>query len=220
MGEHDGVYDEILPGDDAISYIESVIDEEPVKAAWACRAVLSEEDIGEKRRRRVEQLLEQTMQNPVNWKEAVLEWAESPSKESWDELMQFVRLDDLYDRLRDAYAYLRATDVEGDLLFRCIAETGMTSDVQDLVATGEVHPQTVADRAAKAGPAGGAWLVLAARAAQAREDKLGVIRWLKKAYASGTDRQMVDMFAAELWDRADEELRGMIRDQGWSPLGA
>lgn len=221
MADENSVYDEIFPGDDAVEFIEGLLEaDEPKKAAWACRAMLSDEALSDDKRRQVESLLEDSMENPVNWKEAVLEWAEDPSLESWRELMQFVDLDDLYDRQRDAYAYLRTTDVDGDLLFRCLAESGMTPDIQELVDSGEVSPEVVGERAAKApDTANGSWLALAARAAFARDDELGVIRWLKRAYNSDTDPGLVEIFTYELWSRADEQLRETLREQGWAPVG-
>lgn len=210
---------ELFPCGDAVAYAEQQLENgETDEAAWTCRALLSDDELNDDDRERIETLLERTADRPVGWKEAVLEWAEDPSVEDWRELMQFVDVDDYYDRVRDAYAFLRPVDVDADLLFRCLAEDGLTSDVQELVATGEVAPETVAERADKAPAASrGMWLALAARAAAAGGDDLGVIRWLTRAYDTDTDPQLVEMMSYELWAGADEQLRSILRDQNLAP---
>lgn len=219
MTNNSGTDEHLFSNGEAIAHIETLVDDEPRKAATLCRAVLTERELDDKSRERVESMLEETMNNPVAWKEAVLQWADNPSLQRWRELMQFVRPDDLYDRLRDARAYLRGRGIEADLLFRCLTdEVGTTPDVLQLVSSGEVSPNTVAERAEKApATAEGVWYAMAGRAALARGDELGVVRWLKRAYNSRTDRQLVEINCYELWGEADDQLRDILEKKGLAP---
>lgn len=209
----------LFPDGDVVAHLAELVDKKPDQAATLCRAVLAERDLDDAKRERVESLLEQTMDNPVAWREAVLQWARDPSLEGWRRLMRFVRPDDYYDRLRDACAYLRGVNVDANLLFRCLTdECGATPDVQSLVATGDVRPEVVGERADKAPPgAAGIWHALAARAALARGDELGVVRWLTRAHASQTDRELVDMNTHQIWLEADDQLCETLEQKGLAP---
>ena len=206
-----------IPGDTRIAYLEDLAEDEPARAVTICRGVLAG-DPDDEERRRLESILEQAMENPVAWKQAVLQWAEEPSQEGWRRLMQFVAIDDCYDRLRDAFAYLRTTSVDADLLFQCLTEHGSTPDVHELVASGEVSPVVVAARARSAPETSkGLWYAMAAQSAFARGDELGVVRWLSCAHASQTDRVLIELNTHRLWRKADDKMRGMLRKKGLAP---
>lgn len=120
---------------------------------------------------------------PAGWEESLAKFAESPSRDAWRELMRFVPPDQVYLRLRDAIGRLRALGVNGDMIFRCASESGMTPDLIELVEQGCVAVDTLVERAARSGGAKTTYLGLAAEAAFLAGDMLGTVRLLRESIA-------------------------------------
>ena len=118
---------------------------------------------------------------PAGWEAALAKFAESPSRDAWSELMRFVPPDHAYLRLRDAIGRLRALGVDGDMIFRCASESGLTADLIELVEQGCVTVETLVERAAHSGGAKTTYLGLAAEAAFLAGDMLGTIRLLRES---------------------------------------
>jgi hypothetical protein len=73
--------------------------------------------------------------------------------------------------------------VDGDSIFRCASEYGITPDLIELVEDGCVAVATIVERAARSGGARTAYIGLAAEAAFLRGDMLGTVRLLREAIA-------------------------------------
>jgi hypothetical protein len=80
---------------------------------------------------------------------------------------------------RSAVRHLRKRGVEGNLLFLCACEWGLTPDAIELVEEGLVRPETLIERAERAGGARTTYIGLAAEAAYLAGDFLGTVRLLR-----------------------------------------
>jgi hypothetical protein len=91
---------------------------------------------------------------------------------------------------------------------------GTTHDAIELVESGAVEPEVVAQRAVEAPRAAGIWLGLAAQAALARGDTFGVVRYLREAYERSGPSFPPDLSAM----RIREEVGFLIADDGWKVM--
>ena len=96
----------------------------------------------------LEAILGRLAASPAGWTEALTEFAKAPSVERWRELMRFVPPEYLFQRHREAVRRLRAMGVDGNMLFRCASEYGLTPDLIGLVEDGCVAVSTLVERAA------------------------------------------------------------------------
>lgn len=120
---------------------------------------------------------------PPGWGEALSGFASAPSPEAWHELMRFAPPEYFYQRTRDAIRRLRKLGVDGDSLFRCASEFGLTPDLIELVEDGCVAVETIVERAARSGGAKATYLGLAAEAAFLTGDMVGTVRLLRQSIA-------------------------------------
>jgi hypothetical protein len=74
--------------------------------------------------------------------------------------------------------------VEGDSLFRCASEFGLTPDLIELVEYGCFAVGTIVERAARSGRARTTYIGLAAEAAFLAGDMLGAVRLLRDSLAN------------------------------------
>ncbi len=118
---------------------------------------------------------------PPGWGEALTGFASAPSPEAWRELMRFVPPEYIYQRTRDAIRRLRKLGVDGDSLFRCASEFGLTPDLIGLVEDGCVAVETIIERAERSGDARTNYIGLAAEAAFLSGDMLGTVRLLRES---------------------------------------
>ncbi len=118
---------------------------------------------------------------PPGWEEALTGFAGAPSPEAWRELMRFTPPDYIYQRTRDAIRRLRKMGVDGDTLFRCASEFGLTPDLIELVEDGCVTVGTLVERAGRSGGARSTYIGLAAEAAFLAGDMLGTVRLLRES---------------------------------------
>jgi hypothetical protein len=152
-----------------------------VEAAAVVRLALAKPDCPDAEELR--SVLAKLASPPAGWEESLANFAESPSHNAWRELMRFVPPDHAYLRLRDAIGRLRALGVDGDMIFRCASESGMTPDLIELVEQGGVTVKTLLERAAHSGGAKTTYLGLAAEAAFLAGDILGTVRLLRESIA-------------------------------------
>lgn len=131
----------------------------------------------------LEAILDHLAASPVGWTEPLAEFARSPSLERWRELMRFVPPQYVYQRQREAVRRLRSLGVDGDMLFRCASEYGLTPDLIELVEDGCVTVSTIVQRAARSEGAEATYLGLAAEAAFLAGDMVGTVRLLRQSNA-------------------------------------
>ena len=131
----------------------------------------------------LEAILDRLSASPVGWTESLAEFARSPSLERWHELMRFVPPQCAYQRQREAVRRLRSLGVDGNVLFRCASEYGLTPDLIELVEDGCVAVSTILERAARSGGARTTYIGLAAEAAFLAGDMLGTVRLLRESLA-------------------------------------
>lgn len=131
----------------------------------------------------LEAILARVAASPGGWVESLAEFAKSPSLERWRELMRFVPPEYAYQRHRETVRRLRSLGVDGDMLFRCASEYGLTPDLIELVEDGCVTVRTIVERAARSGGAKATYLGLAAEAAFLAGDMVGTVRLLRQSIA-------------------------------------
>lgn len=136
---------------------------------------------------KLEEMLDSLSETPEEWDELLDRFSASPSLERWRELMQFVPPELIYLRQRSAIRQLRKRGMEGNLLFLCACEWGLTPDAIELVEEGLVRPETLMERAGRAGAARATYTGLAAEAAYLSGDFLGTIRLLRESIQSESE---------------------------------
>ncbi|UFS69032.1 hypothetical protein LPW11_14140 [Geomonas sp. RF6] len=159
----------------------------------------------------IEKLLEQTGAPPPGWADAVVDFSRNPTAEKWDALMYFTPQEVLYERTRNTLRMLRRLGTDANTLFRCATRDATFPEAFELVESGEVDPETVLERAAKAPPqTKGLWLGLAAEAAFARGDELGTVRFLKMACDHAVKGVGPEMSVKAIRSRAGSSLNEML----------
>jgi len=151
---------------------------------------------------------------PAGWEESLARFAELPSRDAWRELMRFVPPDHAYLRLRDAIGRLRALGVDGDMIFRCASEFGMTPDLIELVEQGCVAVKTLVERAAHSGGAKTTYLGLAAEAAFLAGDMLGTVRLLRESIAHENEWCSADPHLIFIRERAAPAQTDLLNRAG------
>ena len=151
---------------------------------------------------------------PDGWVESLGEFARAPSIERWRELMRFVPPEYYYQRHRETVRRLRVLGVDGDVLFRCASEFGLTPDLIELVEDGEVSADTLIERANRAGEARATYLGLAAEATFLAGDMFGALRLLRSAMARENEWCSVIPHAFFVRERASPEQRALLDQAG------
>ena len=131
----------------------------------------------------LEAILDRLAASPAGWMDSLAEFASSPSLERWRELMRFVPPEYAYQRHREAVRRLRLLGVQGDTLFQCASDYGLTPDLIGLVQDGCVSVMTIMGRAARSGDAKATYLGFAAEAAFLAGDMVGTVRLLRQSIA-------------------------------------
>ncbi len=152
-----------------------------IEAAAVARLALAKPDCVDAAELRA--ILSMLASPAAGWEESLAKFSESPSCDAWRDLMRFVPPDHAYLRLRDAIGRLRTLGVDGDMIFRCASEFGMTPDLIELVEQGCVAVETLVERAGHARGAKTTYLGLAAEAAFLAGDMLGTVRLLRESIA-------------------------------------
>ncbi len=148
-----------------------------VEASAVARVALARPDCVDAQQ--LEELLDKLSEPPDDWRELLDQFADAPSIDRWRQLMQFVPPDLIYLRQRSAIRHLRKRGLEGNMLFLCACEWGLTPDAIELVDDGLVSADTLIERAERAGGARATYIGLAAEAAYLAGDFLGTVRLLR-----------------------------------------
>jgi hypothetical protein len=159
-------------------------------------------------------ILDRLAASPAGWTEALTEFAKAPSVERWQELMRFVPPEYLFQRHREAVRRLRALGVDGNMLFRCGSEYGLTPDLIGLVEDGCVSVSTLVERAAASRGAKTAYLGLAAEAAFLSGDMLGTVRLLREAMVRENEWLSVYPHVFFIRERASAEQKDFLDRAG------
>jgi hypothetical protein len=154
---------------------------EILEAATVARAALEQDPCPDYEA--IERLLYTFDEAPAEWNELLYGFAQEPSLGRWKELLKFVPDDLLYQRIRNSIRRLRALGVDGNILFLCACELGMTPDAIGLVEDGLVAASTIVERASTSGGAKTTYLGLAATAAFLAGDLVATIRLLRESAA-------------------------------------
>lgn len=183
-------------------------------AVWA-RYALAHKDCRD--RAELEALLLSIGEPPSGWVDAVGAFAANPSVSEWEKLMRFTPAESFYQRSRNTLQMLMRMDVDHEVLFRCATHYGILPDAIELVDTGRVAPETVLERGEQ-GPvhARGLWFGLAARAAFARGNRLGTVRFLREACLVAHPAFPPTLDVAFIRADADRELNDMLDRAGVS----
>ncbi len=211
----DAEIDAMLGGDPverAEQYLEQGAE---VEAAATCRFALEAKE--EPDRERLGEVFRRAGNLPQGWEKALEEFAEEPSIEAWDELVEPLPEEAMYTRMRHAIQVLGRLGVSPDMLFRLATRHGSLPDAFELVDSGEVEPSTVLE-VAEQKPEGvrGMWYAVVARAHAGRGDIFGAVRLLKRALRETDEPALVDMHAYQIWIEADEKEREQVRAV-WEP---
>lgn len=162
----------------------------------------------------LEAILGRLAASPAGWTEALTEFAKAPSPKRWQELMRFVPAEYLFQRHREAVRRLRALGVDGNMLFRCANEYGLTPDLIGLVEDGCVTVSTLVERASVSRGAKTAYLGLAAQAAFLSGDMLGTVRLLRESIAHENDWCSVIPHVFFIRERASPEQNDLLDRAG------
>jgi cytosine/adenosine deaminase-related metal-dependent hydrolase len=162
----------------------------------------------------LEEALARVAAAPPGWGEALAGFAAAPSPEAWRELMRFAPPEYIYQRTRDAIRRLRKLGVDGDSLFRCASEYGLTPDLIELVEDGCVKVETIVERAAQSGAARTTYIGLAAEAAFLAGDMLGTVRLLRDSIAHENDWCSVIPHVFFIRERATREQTDVLDRAG------
>ncbi len=155
---------------------------------------------------------------PPKWGEALAGFASTPSPEAWRELMRFTPPEYIYQRTRDAIRRLRKLGVDGDSLFRCASEYGLTPDLIELVEDGCVSVTTIVERANRAAGAKATYFGLAAVAAFLAGDMLGTARLLRESMAHENEWCSALPHIHFVRERATDEQKDVL-DRAGIPVG-
>jgi hypothetical protein len=128
----------------------------------------------------IEQCLDDIDEAPDEWRAQLEAMAAAPSVERFEELMRFVPPELIYQRLRNALRKLKKLGVDGNVLFQCATNIGMTPEAIELVEEGLVEPETILERGS-ASAARATYAGLAAEATFLRGDLVSTIRHLRDA---------------------------------------
>jgi hypothetical protein len=187
-----------------------------VEAAAVARLALGRPDCQDAEE--LEKALARLAATPAGWEEALASFAKAPTPDGWRELMRFAPLEYIYQRTRDAIRRLRKLGVDGDSLFRCASEYGITPDLIELVEDGGVAVETIVERAARSGAARTTYIGLAAEAAFLRGDMLGTVRLLRDSMAHENDWCSVLPHVYFIRERASPEQANLLDRAGIPPI--
>jgi hypothetical protein len=206
-------------GGSALPVVERLFaGDEPDEAACIARLALRDPECVD--RDAIEDIASRCASEPSGWLEALEKFARTTTPddmdaaiEQWNQLMQFVPEDVFYQRLRRTITLLHRLGCNGDVLFTCSTLTGSTTEVFDLAASGTVAPETIEARG-NGSPARAMWLGLAAQAAQARDDRWSVLRYLREACNDPRNAFLAWASISEIREHADAELHEALNDLG------
>lgn len=202
-----------LNGDSALPVVSLLVSRgAKVEAAAVARLALTRPDCCDAAD--LEAILARLAASPAGWAESLAEFARSPSLERWRELMRFVPPEYAYQRQREAVRRLRSLGVDGDMLFGCASEYGLTPGLIELVEDGCVGVGTIVERAARSGEAKATYLGLAAEAAFLAGDMVGTVRLLRQSIAHENEWCSVLPHVFFIRERASPDQKDLLDRAG------
>ena len=183
-----------------------------VEAAAVARLALARPDCPDAPE--LEAALARIVASPPGWAEALVEFAKSPTRDGWRELMRFVPPEYAYQRLRDTVRRLKALGVPGDMLFECASDAGLIPELIELVEEGRVSVETLVERARRSRGAKTTYFGLAAQAAFLAGDLLGTARLLRKSLAHENEWCSALPHIHFIRERATEEQKDLLDRAG------
>jgi hypothetical protein len=186
-----------------------------VEAAAVARLALARADCPDASE--LEAVLSRLAASPAGWEEALAQFAQAPTLESWRDLMRFVPPEYAYQRQRNAIPRLKSLGVSGDILFRCATEYGLTPDVIELVEEGGVSVKAIMERAEQSAGAKATYLGLAAEAAFLMEDMVGTVRLLRESIACENEWCSAAPHILFIRERASAEQKDLLDRAGIPP---
>jgi hypothetical protein len=185
---------------------------EVVEAGVVARAALEQADCTDAGE--IEKLLDQLDEAPDDFLQSLKEFAAAPSIERWRDIMRFVPPELSYQRQRNSIRRLRRMGLDGNMLFLCACEVGMTPDAIGLVEEGLVDADVIVDRASRAGDARATYLGLAATAAYVHGDVVGAIRLLRECMANENEWCLAFPHIEFIRDHASAEINAALDQAG------
>lgn len=201
-------------GGSAVPVVELLLEmERPGEAATIGRLALRMET-SEADRETIETLLAKIESTPPGWSDALAEFAQNPSRDTWDAIIRFSPLERIYDWAERAVRDLMAIGCSGDHIILYASQTGLTPGMIGLVEEGHVSVEALVERGNRTEAARAIWLGLAAQAAYIHGDRFGAIALLRESRSNEND--LVTAAASVLWLRemADDEMKEMMRKAG------
>lgn len=144
---------------------------------------------------------------------ALADFAAAPTGDGWDALMRFCPEELVFERTQQALRLLRTSGADLDAVYLAVAPTGVTSELAGMVEDGLVSPSAVERSLGDvfvSSVARGTMLMSAALGAQRRGDRLGVVRLVRSALASGAPEDLLQPTLDRILEDADDELRALL----------
>ena len=183
--ELDTLQQQWLNGGSALPLVRLLVERgECDQAAAIARLVLARDECPDAAE--IEQCLDEIDEASDEWRAQLAAMAHDPTVERFEELMRFVPPELIYQRLRNAIRKLKKLGVDGNVLFQCATNIGMTPEAIELVEEGLVEPATILARG-RYTPARTTYVGLAAEATFLRGDLVSTIRLLREAVQHETE---------------------------------
>jgi len=214
--ELDALQQQWLNGGSALPLVRLLVQRgEGDQAAAIARLVLAREECPDADE--IEQCLDDIDEAPDEWRQQLAAMAAAPSVERFEELMRFVPPELIYQRLRNALRKLKKLGVDGNVLFQCATNIGMTPEAIELVEEGLVEPETILERG-QSSPARTTYAGLAAEATFLRGDLVSTIRYLRDALQHETDLCTALPHIYFVREQASPEVNAMLDRAGIPPI--
>lgn len=214
--ELDALQQQWLDGGSALPLVRLLVERgEGDQAAAIARLVLAREECLDADE--IERCLDDIDEATDEWRAQLEAMAADPSVERFEELMRFVPPELIYQRLRNALRKLKKLGVDGNVLFKCATNIGMTPEAIELVEEGLVEPETILDRA-RGSAARATYVGLAAEATFLRGDLVSTIRHLREAVQFETDLCSALPHIYFVREQASPEVNAILDRAGIPPI--
>ena len=201
-----------LNGGSALPLLELLLELERVdEAAAMARMALAMEPCAD--RDEIAKILREAGSPPAGWDGSLRAYAADPTEERWEEIMWFIPMEVVYQRMRNTVAELRKLGADPDQLFLHASRYGIIPELLEMGESGAVDPATIRMRGDESPHNRSFWLGLAAQAAFARGEAFLTVRLLAEAYDANAGVP-ADLSAMQIRAEADEELQSLLDSVG------
>lgn len=199
-------------GGSALPLIELLIELDRVDdAAAMARLALAMEPCAD--RDAIAEILWDAGSPPDGWDASLRAYAADPTDERWEEILRFIPMEVVYQRMRNTVAELRKLGADPDQLFLHASRDGIIPELLEMGESGAVDPETIRERGNESPHNRSFWLGLAAQAAFARGEKFLTVRFLAEAYDANAGVP-ADFAAMQIRYEADDELQALLDSVG------